>query len=129
MYPLASLSHYESLSLNKWGIREFSEEEISHLKSTRELDVIIVPGLAFDAQGRRIGHGRGYYDRFITECEKKAKEMGRQRPLTDAFVHCFPSLLISSDACVSFLSNSLGRMNSGDSIERTGVEGSRRDTS
>jgi 5-formyltetrahydrofolate cyclo-ligase len=86
MYPLASLSHYESLSTNKWGIREFSEEEIAHLKSTRELDVIIVPGLAFDAQGRRIGHGRGYYDRFIAECEREAKEMRRQSPLTGASI-------------------------------------------
>jgi len=29
------------------------------------LDVVLVPGLAFDGQGGRIGYGAGYYDRFI----------------------------------------------------------------
>jgi 5-formyltetrahydrofolate cyclo-ligase len=30
-----------------------------------ELDVVVAPGLAFDAAGRRIGRGAGYYDRFL----------------------------------------------------------------
>ncbi len=31
------------------------------------LDLVLVPGLAFDAHRNRIGYGRGYYDRFLAQ--------------------------------------------------------------
>lgn len=35
--------------------------------SPTEIDVAIVPGVAFDVSCRRIGHGAGYYDRLLAE--------------------------------------------------------------
>ena len=31
------------------------------------LDLVLVPGVAFDAQGRRLGRGKGFYDRLLTQ--------------------------------------------------------------
>ena len=35
------------------------------------ISVIIVPGVAFDAYGRRIGYGKGYYDRLLSSLRGK----------------------------------------------------------
>lgn len=44
--------------------------------SPAELDFIFVPGLAFTRDGRRIGRGGGYYDRYLAQPECRARLIG-----------------------------------------------------
>jgi 5-formyltetrahydrofolate cyclo-ligase len=43
------------------------EPKKNHVRTVdpREINVALVPGVVFDKRGYRIGHGQGYYDRFL----------------------------------------------------------------
>jgi 5,10-methenyltetrahydrofolate synthetase len=53
----------EDLSHGQYGIREPGGHCIA-IPSNR-LDLILVPGVAFDAYGRRLGRGKGFYDQLL----------------------------------------------------------------
>ncbi len=50
-----------------WGIHEPDPARCPPL-AVEALDFVLVPGVAFDANGGRIGYGAGYYDRLLRCC-------------------------------------------------------------
>ena len=41
-----------------------------------QLDVVFVPLLAFDKSGNRVGYGKGFYDRFLSNCKPETIKIG-----------------------------------------------------
>jgi 5-formyltetrahydrofolate cyclo-ligase len=64
---LSKLNNWEDLVKGAYGILE--PKEIDPI-SIDKIDLIIVPGVGFDKQGRRIGHGKGYYDNLLRNSKK-----------------------------------------------------------
>jgi len=64
---------YDDWPRNRWGIPEAphptaetpASDPMTRVARPGEIDLLVVPGLAFDRFGSRLGQGKGYYDRFI----------------------------------------------------------------
>lgn len=71
-----SMNEVVCFDANSWGIREppIEENRLQVIKDCK-LDMMIVPGLAFDEEGRRCGQGMGFYDRFLTMYHEKFDKM------------------------------------------------------
>lgn len=66
MVKLHSMKDWETLPLTKWNIKQpHLGEHRENALDTGGLDLIIVPGVAFTADGDRMGHGKGFYDTFL----------------------------------------------------------------
>jgi 5-formyltetrahydrofolate cyclo-ligase len=58
---------------NEWGIAEpFGGDLID----PAEIELILVPLLAIDFSGNRVGYGKGYYDRFLSNCHEDCLKVG-----------------------------------------------------
>ena len=58
------ISDFSRVEKNSFGIPEPIDDEPAARDKTA---LVLMPGLAFDAQGNRIGYGGGFYDRFLAQ--------------------------------------------------------------
>jgi 5-formyltetrahydrofolate cyclo-ligase len=60
----SALTRWDDLLEGAYNILEPRQECLNEV-SLESIDLIIIPGIAFDCQGNRIGHGMGYYDGLL----------------------------------------------------------------
>ena len=103
MVDLRSLSDYDRLTRDSWGIPTIGTDTIGQREhilkdSTNEsepLDMILMPGVAFDIDPnggfiRRLGHGKGFYDYFLhryMQCRGSQARGGLLNPGADVLLY------------------------------------------
>ena len=69
IFELSTYSMIEEFPKSKWGIpeppKEFSDKAVDATYLSL-VDCVILPGVAFDSQCARVGHGKGYYGEMLS---------------------------------------------------------------
>ncbi|MGB9886147.1 MAG: 5-formyltetrahydrofolate cyclo-ligase [Moorellales bacterium] len=65
---------WSELAPGTWGIPE--PGPAAPAVAPEEIDLALVPGVAFDRRGYRLGYGGGYYDRFLPLLRPEARSLG-----------------------------------------------------
>jgi len=63
------LKDFSNLNKGQFGVLEPVKKE----EFNGKIDLVLVPGVAFDEKGSRIGFGKGYYDRFLDKFKDSLK--------------------------------------------------------
>jgi len=82
MSPYFSNSGEKQFSPGRLGIME----PVMDSNEFNKIEVVFIPGIAFDITGNRIGFGKGYYDRYLSKYSRE------ERPYTIALIYDFQLL-------------------------------------
>jgi len=96
------LRHYyytqsTKLVKNKYNILE--PIDFSEFDDLSKIDIIIIPLLAYDKFGNRVGYGGGYYDKFLVKC-KYAIKVGVSMCFSDIIIKDIEKYDIKLDCCI-----------------------------
>jgi 5-formyltetrahydrofolate cyclo-ligase len=64
----------KDLECGKYGIKQPKED--AKFVDLDKIDMVVVPGVAFDKQNNRLGRGEGYYDRFLKKLSPNSYSVG-----------------------------------------------------
>lgn len=90
----------QDVSPGAWGIPEPHENRPVELG---EIDLILMPGAAFDGHGNRVGYGAGFYDKLLSSFTKTTVALAFEAqmvPLVPAEPHDVPVMKIVTESRV-----------------------------
>ncbi len=93
---ISEISGIEEMPRNVLGMPEPKKESMKPI-NTEGLDIVIVPGIAFDTKGNRIGYGHGYYDNFLKRLSAPKIALAYELQIVDNI----PAA--ENDVCVDFI--------------------------
>jgi len=99
LVPMEIRSLETGVVAGSYGVREPAE---GHPWPLEDIDLIVVPALAYDRRGNRLGRGAGFYDRFLAHPQVRAFKCGlafqdqvlEELPVQD---HDFPVQMLVTD--------------------------------
>lgn len=77
-FEILKMTHFlltdsTTIRKNDWNI----PEPVDGIEiASDKIEVVFVPLLAFDHQGHRVGYGKGFYDKFLSECRLETIKIG-----------------------------------------------------
>ena len=77
-FNLIQMTHYLLTDNTKFRKNEYNiPEPVDGIEvPVSKIDVVFVPLLAFDTKGNRVGYGKGFYDKFLSQCQPKTIKIG-----------------------------------------------------
>lgn len=75
LHPFFVNNLEEDLEHGPYGIQQPKSRGLEQAAQDA-LDLVVVPGVAFDRQNNRLGRGQGYYDRFLTDLPSYTATVG-----------------------------------------------------
>lgn len=85
---------------NRWKIPE-PDPETSLKIEPQKIDAVLIPLLAFDKKGFRVGYGGGYYDRFLVQCKPDVIKIGLSFFEASGDIDDVDSFDVAMDYCVT----------------------------
>lgn len=72
------MTHYLLTDNTKFKKNEYNiPEPVDGIEvPVSKIDVVFVPLLAFDTKGNRVGYGKGFYDKFLSQCQPETIKIG-----------------------------------------------------
>ena len=86
------------LATNEWGIQEPKQGIPTE---PEKVDLVLIPLLAHDKNGHRVGYGKGFYDKFLSTCRPDCKKIGLSLFEAEEKIKDVNDFDITMDQCIT----------------------------